>query len=255
MLKSKSDCEECLKENKSLKRKVKVLEQTLNQFNTIKSNYDSLIKKLEEKDKHLEEINSKLEDLVKERTIELEKINEKLQNNLVILEELSTTDALTGLRNRRSFDSIFSQELDRARRQGYNFNFFIMDIDLFKKYNDTYGHHKGDETLRAIGKILNKLSRRSDDFVFRYGGEEFVYITSYQDVESFSSFLQLIQDSIINANIEHEENEEGYVTISIGAVISKNRSTSKEEVFKIADDNLYKSKKEGRNRFTLSIIE
>jgi diguanylate cyclase (GGDEF)-like protein len=255
MINNTNDNEDCIKQNKALKRKVKVLEQTLQQFNTIKSNYDVLIKKLEEKDKRLEEINLKLEDLVRERTRELENINEKLQNNLVILEELSTTDALTGLRNRRSFDSIFSQELDRARRQGYNFNFFIMDIDFFKKYNDTYGHHKGDETLKAIGKILNKLARRSDDFVFRYGGEEFVYITSYQEVESFSSFLQLIQDSIMNANIEHEKNDEGCVTISIGAIISKNRSTSKEEVFKIADDNLYKSKKEGRNRFTLSIIE
>ncbi len=255
MINDTNNNDEYIKENKSLKRKVKVLEETLLQFNTIKSNYDVLIKKLEEKDKYLEEINLKLEDLVKERTRELEKINDKLQNNLVILEELSTTDSLTGLRNRRSLDSIFSQELDRARRQGYNFNFFIMDIDYFKKYNDTYGHQKGDEVLRAIGKILNKLARRSDDFVFRYGGEEFVYITSYQEEEIFSNFLQLVQETIIKANIEHKKNNEGYLTISIGAVISRNRSTNKEDVFKVADENLYKSKTEGRNRFTLSIIE
>lgn len=126
-------------ENKKLKRKIKLMEQTLNQFNSIKQNYDFLIKKLEEKDKNLNEINEKLEELVKERTKDLELINEKLQNNLILLEELSTTDALTSLRNRRGFDEIFLQEFNRAKRQNYEFNFLLIDVDYFKKYNDTYG--------------------------------------------------------------------------------------------------------------------
>lgn len=119
-------------ENKKLKRKIKLMEQTLNQFNSIKQNYDFLIKKLEEKDKNLNEINEKLEELVKERTKDLELINEKLQNNLILLEELSTTDALTSLRNRRGFDEIFLQEFNRAKRQNYEFNFLLIDVDYFK---------------------------------------------------------------------------------------------------------------------------
>ncbi|MFV0561935.1 GGDEF domain-containing protein [Malaciobacter mytili] len=140
-------------ENKKLKRKIKLMEQTLNQFNSIKQNYDFLIKKLEEKDKNLNEINEKLEELVKERTKDLELINEKLQNNLILLEELSTTDALTSLRNRRGFDEIFLQEFNRAKRQNYEFNFLLIDVDYFKKYNDTYGHAKGDEALVSVGKV------------------------------------------------------------------------------------------------------
>ena len=247
--------EDYIKENKSLKRKLKVMDQTLLQFGTIKTNYDNLIKKLEEKDSYLKELNLKLEDLVKERTNELENINNKLQMNLKMLEELSTTDSLTGLRNRRSFDEVYPSELDRAKRQGYEFNFLIIDIDYFKKYNDTYGHDKGDEVLQAVGKILNKFSRRSDDFSFRYGGEEFAYISCFQDEESFLGLITSIQNSIENEQIKHDKSTWGYITVSIGAVLSRSKTITKKEIFKITDENLYKSKQEGRNKVTLSVIE
>ncbi|AXH15999.1 hypothetical protein CP985_06910 [Malaciobacter mytili LMG 24559] len=241
-------------ENKKLKRKIKLMEQTLNQFNSIKQNYDFLIKKLEEKDKNLNEINEKLEELVKERTKDLELINEKLQNNLILLEELSTTDALTSLRNRRGFDEIFLQEFNRAKRQNYEFNFLLIDVDYFKKYNDTYGHAKGDEALVSVGKVLNRYARRANDFAFRYGGEEFVYISCFQTRDEVLKLAESIQQAILKEQIEHFLNPHKYLTVSIGAIVTKDKTLTKEEVFKIADENLYISKERGRNKVTITSL-
>lgn len=250
---------ELMTENKNLKRKVKVLEQTLNQFNTIKTNYDGLIRKLEEKEENLKEINLKLEDLVKERTKELENINDKLQENLVLLEELSITDALTGIRNRRSFDEIFTRELNRSIRQQYEFNFLIIDVDQFKKYNDTYGHRKGDDVLKCIGDILNNLSQRATDHVFRFGGEEFVYMSCFLNKEKTLSLCEKILSRIREKNIPHVNNENfGRVTASIGAVIVLGNKEEKiidnEKIFEAADHNLYEAKKTGRNKIILKEI-
>lgn len=240
--------EDLEKENKRLKRKIKLLEQTLTQFSSIKNNYDELIKKLEEKDKRLLHMNEKLEFLVKERTKELEEINEKLK-------DLSLTDSLTGLKNRRAFDEVFSQEFNRARRQDYEFNLLVIDVDNFKKYNDKYGHKNGDFVLSQIGEVLEKFSRRSNDFAFRYGGEEFVYITCFHDEEKLHKTANSIREAIVSLDLLHELNPANVVTVSIGAVVSKDRTKSKEELFNLADDNLYLAKEEGRNRVIISNYE
>ncbi|QKJ24333.1 GGDEF domain-containing protein [Poseidonibacter lekithochrous] len=245
--------EEYKKENKVLSRKLKLMEQSLSQFTSIKTNYDVLIKKLEEKDKNLRDINNKLEDLVSERTSELENINKQLEKNLRLLEELSTTDALTNLRNRRSFDEIFAQEFNRAKRQNYEFNFLIIDIDYFKKYNDFYGHRAGDEALKAVGKVLNKFARRANDFVFRYGGEEFVYISCFHDFKEIETLGNAIRKSIYSLEINHEKNPHNFLSVSIGGIVFKDKDLLIEEVFKTADDNLYISKENGRNKVTISI--
>lgn len=243
-----STSEELLKENKSLKRKIKLLEQSVNQAQIIRENYDSLIKKLEERDNRLEEMNNKLEILVQQRTSELEQINEQLKS-------LTITDALTNLNNRRAFDDIFSREFNRSRRQDYNFNFFVLDVDNFKKYNDHYGHHRGDDVLAEIGYVLNKYSRRADDFAFRYGGEEFAFITSYHDEEELFKIADAIRKAIYNKKMRHDKNESyEYVTVSIGAVVSINEVKTMDEVFEKADENLYKAKEEGRNRVVISTI-
>lgn len=240
--------EKLLKENKSLKRKLKITEETLLQFDSIKNNYNELIKKLGEKDQKLLQMNERLELLVKDRTRELETINERLK-------DLSITDSLTGLKNRRAFDEIFSQEFNRARRQDYFFDLLIIDVDNFKKYNDTYGHNRGDFVLSQIGKVLEKFSRRSNDFVFRYGGEEFVYVSCYHDEEEFFKTAEAIRNQVLKENIIHKGNPFGVVTISLGGVASKDKLKSKEDIFILADDNLYKSKEEGRNRTIVSSYE
>lgn len=240
--------EELLKENRSLKRKIRLLEQSVSQATAIKSNYDNLIKKLEERDKRLEEMNNKLEILVKQRTSELENINEQLKS-------LSITDPLTNLNNRRAFDEISIREFNRARRQDYEFNILIIDVDNFKKYNDFYGHQYGDEVLSEIGYILNKYSRRADDFAFRYGGEEFVFLTCYHSEDKLFKMAESIRHAIYDKHMPHEKNDCcNVVTVSIGAVVSLNKNKTLDEVFDKADGNLYKAKEEGRNRVVISYM-
>lgn len=248
-------CEIYIQENKKLSRKTKVLEQTLTQFNSIKTNYDVLINKLEEKDKNLREINEKLEEIVHERTKELEQINHQLKDNLKLLEELSITDTLTTLRNRRSFDEIFLQEFNRSKRQDYTFNFLIIDIDFFKKFNDTYGHAQGDEVLQIVGKILNRFARRSNDFAFRYGGEEFVYMSCFLNEDQLLELGNSIKDALLSEKIPHEQNPNQFVTASIGGVVSTSKTLLTQDIFKFADDNLYKSKANGRNLVTITRLE
>lgn len=230
------DIEVIKKENSKLKRKVAFLEQSLSQFNSIKAKYDSLIKKIEEKD------------------TKLKSMNEQLQHNLTLLEQLSITDSLTGLRNRRNFDEIFQQELYRSQRQKYQFDFMILDVDNFKEYNDNYGHDRGDEVLEKIGLILTKFARRSGDFAFRYGGEEFSYITISQGKKKFLNLCNKMLNTIQEQQIEHKFAPYGVITVSIGAVVSAKRYTPKEEIFRLADENLYKSKKNGKNQVTLETI-
>ncbi len=170
------------------------------------------------------------------------------------MEELSTTDALTSLRNRRGFDEIFLQEFNRAKRQNYEFNFLLIDVDYFKKYNDTYGHAKGDEALVSVGKVLNRYARRANDFAFRYGGEEFVYISCFQTRDEVLKLAESIQQAILKEQIEHFLNPHKYLTVSIGAIVTKDKTLTKEEVFKIADENLYISKERGRNKVTITSL-
>lgn len=178
-----------------------------------------LIKKFQEKDKKLNELNEKFEMLVKERTKEIERKN-------LELEKISITDTLTGLKNRRAFDEIFEREFNRAIRQEYEFNLLIIHIDHFKHYNDSFGHKVGDEILFEVGKILKNFSKRANDFSFRYGGEEFAYISCFHDIDSFFNLAQ-----IIRKNIEKETK----VTISIGGIVYQGRDKTKKEIFNLAD--------------------
>jgi len=176
---------------------------------------------------------------------ELLLLNEELKN-------ISITDALTGIYNRRYFDLIMPNELSKARRDKKNFVFAMVDIDNFKKYNDTYGHDKGDEALMAVAKELGKDLRRASDYVFRLGGEEFGIILSGIDKEKTKLLLENIRKKIENLKIPHEKNPPKVVTISIGIcfVESKN-SMSEKEIIKNADELLYRAKEDGRNMIKL----
>lgn len=240
--------EDLIKENNRLKRKIKILEETVNQSALVRANYNALIKKLEDRDNRLEEMNSKLEILVKQRTKELEEINQQLK-------ALSITDALTGLRNRRDFDKTFESEFSRAKRQNYSFNILLIDIDNFKSYNDTYGHIQGDNALASVSEILLRYAKRANDFVFRYGGEEFVYISSFNNEKELLNLAENIRKAVLNKRILHVKNEDyTYLTISVGAVLSKNIQISKDEMFLKTDKNLYKAKSEGKNRVVITTL-
>lgn len=164
------------------------------------------------------------------------------------IEELSITDDLTKIYNRRFFNIKIEEEINRAKRDKKELCLIILDIDFFKQYNDTYGHQEGDIVIKSVANVLKNRTNRADDFAFRVGGEEFVIITHIEKDKVFD-YANSIKDDIENLKIEHRGNKAlKYVTISLG-VVCKNaiEINSSEELYKEADDNLYEAKRSGRN--------
>ena len=169
--------------------------------------------------------------------------------------ELLIIDVLTNIYNRRHFNDIFKNELKRSRRHGYNFVLMIIDIDYFKQYNDTYGHHEGDIALVSVANSLQNAIRRPEDFVFRLGGEEFGIITSDIQAESIIKFANIIRVNVEKLHLMHKENScSEYLTVSVGVKnVSKECYLDYEEIYKLADDALYKAKHKGRNTVVVSL--
>ena len=170
------------------------------------------------------------------------------------IEELAITDELTGLYNRRHFNTILSQELKRIRRDDKKLAFIMFDVDHFKQYNDTYGHQKGDEVLALIGASLKGFLRRPGDFAFRLGGEEFGIIAEDMTTEEAVSFGDKFRQHLEEQRVEHQGNSAGpYVTVSLGvAVVGSEDAVNEDDLFKMADDALYRAKDGGRNRLELA---
>ncbi|MGJ0290596.1 cache domain-containing protein [Aliarcobacter cryaerophilus] len=168
--------------------------------------------------------------------------------NKKYIEELSITDDLTKIYNRRFFNIKIEEEINRAKRDKKELCLIILDIDFFKQYNDTYGHPQGDIVIKSVANVLKNRTNRADDFAFRVGGEEFVIITHIEK-DKVLNYANSIKDDIENLKIEHRGNKASkYVTISLG-VVCKNaiEINSSEELYKEADDNLYEAKRSGRN--------
>jgi len=172
------------------------------------------------------------------------------------IELLSITDALTGLYNRRHFNTLFSQELRRTKRDGKNLVFIMFDVDHFKQYNDIYGHQKGDEVLAMIGENLNKIQRRPSDFSFRLGGEEFGILAENMNENDAEQFANKYRKQLEDLRVEHKGNSAGaYVTVSMGViVITPTDQSNEDEVFKKVDDALYQAKNSGRNNVVIAKI-
>ncbi|RXK03691.1 hypothetical protein CRV02_00400 [Arcobacter sp. CECT 8989] len=169
------------------------------------------------------------------------------------VEELSITDELTGLYNRRHFNKVFEKEINRAKRDDNNLALIIFDVDCFKQYNDNYGHPKGDIVLKEIGRVIKTLAKRSSDYAFRIGGEEFAIIFTPHVKETAVNFAEMIREGIQNLQIEHEFNKaSNYITVSIG-LYSENgdKIEDAESIYNHTDDALYKAKESGRNKFVL----
>jgi diguanylate cyclase (GGDEF)-like protein/PAS domain S-box-containing protein len=167
-----------------------------------------------------------------------------------MLRQLSTTDGLTGIANRRAFDMFLDEEWRRALRSKNQISILMIDVDFFKKYNDTYGHLQGDECLRSVAAILKSVARRPGDMAARFGGEEFVVLLSTTDTGHAVSIAEKIRRDIEALEMPHETSEiSRYVTVSIG-VISEvpDPNMSANDFLQCADEALYKGKKEGRNR-------
>lgn len=164
------------------------------------------------------------------------------------IEQLSITDELTNLYNRRFFNAKIEEEINRAKRENRELTLLILDVDYFKQYNDNYGHQNGDLALEKVAEVLKKRTNRASDFAFRLGGEEFAIITVLEK-EKAITFAELIRRDIEDLKIEHKASLiSKYITISIG-LVSKNALdiVNSDKLYKEADDNLYEAKRHGRN--------
>jgi two-component system cell cycle response regulator len=162
-------------------------------------------------------------------------------------EALSLTDSLTSLRNRRAFDQEFASRFEQARRYARPLSLAIIDLDYFKSINDQFGHSAGDGVLRGIAQILDHGTRRSD-FLARIGGEEFGVLLPETSLFEALHFAEKVRATIAGATIRTD----GFthqVTVSIGvANVPHSSITTPEELFKAADQALYRAKARGRNR-------
>ncbi len=182
--------------------------------------------------------------------------NKSLEEKFEEVRQLSITDSLTTLYNKRHFDVVLNEEFNRAKRADEAFILGIIDIDNFKLYNDTYGHDKGNDALERVGEILNSQTSRSGDYAFRIGGEEFAIILQSSSSEDSYSHFNNLRKKIEAESIEHINNKPfGVLTVSIGATNVVNyKNLNIIDVYKKADKNLYSIKGNGRNRVKLSIL-
>lgn len=190
-----------------------------------------------------------LEARVAERTVQLQSLNQQL-------EIISTTDALTGIANRRHFDAVLANEWSRAARQGQTLALGLIDLDWFKNYNDHYGHQAGDECLRQVARVLTEKIARTGDLVARYGGEEFVFIAPATDAESAHRLAVSICQTLQALALPHALSEFGCVTLSIGVATHKpQRDETPGMLLRMADARLYRAKAEGRNRVVSDVTD
>lgn len=178
--------------------------------------------------------------------------NLQLQEQARRLTELSNNDALTGLRNRRYFESSLKQECSRASRLQYPVSLLIIDIDFFKTINDRYGHMVGDQCLRHLAKLISQEFLRAQDTVARIGGEEFAVILPGMEKHQAMTLAETLRASVYNQPFDHEGSHE-VVSISIGCTTSHlPHEHSPATLMKHADQALYLSKSKGRNQVSFT---
>lgn len=202
----------------------------------------------EEKIKVQLEANMRLEAQVDERTRELQNTLGRLEEANKQLEELSNTDQLTGLMNRRYFNKYYDEEFRRSIRVKSPISIVVLDIDHFKAVNDTYGHLAGDVCLKKVAEVMQFHSQRPGDIAVRFGGEEFVILLVNTDLEGAETVSEYIRSEVEQLSIQ-AENHTFKVTISLGiASLIPNEAIKPEELLRRADAALYQAKSNGRNR-------
>lgn len=179
----------------------------------------------------------------------LKKLNKKLEN-------VSYTDSLTSMHNRRYFNLVYDRELKRAKRTKSYITFMMLDIDYFKQYNDTYGHIEGDFALKSVAKVLKDTLQRPSDFIFRLGGEEFGVLLTQTDESSSAKLARDICDAVRGRGIKHEKSKVNKdLTISVGVVCCiADEALNEEVLISRADEMLYKAKEDGRDRYIITSI-
>jgi diguanylate cyclase (GGDEF)-like protein len=164
--------------------------------------------------------------------------------------DLSATDGLTGLANRRRFDEALNSEWQRARRLDLPLAVAMIDVDQFKLYNDHFGHQAGDECLRRIAAVLRTCIHRSGDLIARYGGEEFVIILPGLSADKALILAETIRCAVQAEHLVHtKQSMTGVITASIGiAARSPESGQGADDLLRDADKAMYEAKRRGRNR-------
>jgi len=184
-----------------------------------------------------------------EQAAELERLNR-------VLYETGRVDKLTGISNRQRMEEDLASIHSRMERYGHSYCLALVDIDFFKKYNDTYGHGQGDVCLRSVAQCLRGQARTGDE-VYRYGGEEFLIVFPEQTADRGAIAMERIRGAVEAMAIPHEGKGPGeVVTISGGVtVMESGQERTLQQVCDDADKALYQAKKQGRNRIVFFDME
>lgn len=181
---------------------------------------------------------------------EMESIIQKLQKDLEEANKEKAIDYLTKLPNRRYFDDMAEKFEGRFKRYNTDYAVVFLDIDHFKKINDSYGHEAGDKVLKTFASFLNK-SKRQEDLLSRWGGEEFVILFNYNKIKELNDFINRIQKTINQSFFIINSDLKIQLTFS-GGVSFRNINESLEKTIINADEELYKAKNSGRNKVLFS---
>ncbi len=188
------------------------------------------------------------------RNAELERTNRRLKVEFERAQRLALLDPLTGLGNRRYFDSVVSSELQRAARTRKPLTLFICDVDHFKHFNDSLGHEVGDALLIEVANVLRRFCRRGGDLAIRYGGDEFALLLPGVARNMATRFAHNLRTAVQAVSVVHRNRplREG-VTLSIGAAVFRDGvACSAATLAGVADRALYRAKGAGRNRSVLT---
>jgi diguanylate cyclase (GGDEF)-like protein len=193
----------------------------------------------------LEEKNRDLEALSRN----LEQANNQLARANRVLESLSYVDGLTGIPNRRQFREVLDREWRRCGRAGLPLSLVMIDVDEFKRFNDTYGHPAGDACLTRVAAAIVTGLRRGGDFAARYGGEEFAAILPETDRAGAAALAAELRRGVEGLAIPNERASAGVVTVSLGvAAATPDETSAVDALVAAADGALYRAKRRGRNR-------
>jgi len=179
---------------------------------------------------------------------------EKLEKENQRLERLCSLDELTQLANRRSFDTYLELMWQKSAEEGFPLSIILCDVDFFKSYNDNHGHLAGDECLQKIATILRQVIKRENDLLARYGGEEFAVVLPETEAFTATFFAEQMREAVKALNVPHLGSpEEMVVTISLGLACTVPSLEEEPSILlKAADDALYESKRNGRDRLSIS---
>jgi diguanylate cyclase (GGDEF)-like protein len=214
--------------------------------------YDYLVKPFEDLDLVKASISRATEKIRLSREVQsliemLKEKNEELESKNRILAEKASYDGLTQLHNHRHFQETLAMEVSRSLRHGRTFSLIFMDVDLFKNYNDTHGHLKGDGVLRTIGEILKNILRKAD-LAARYGGDEFIMLLPETDKEAGLGVAEMVRKTIESHPFFGREVQPcGKVTVSVGVATFPEDGTNSATLIQRADTALYEAKSRGKN--------